>query len=153
MTRAQEFRARMESGPSGRVYVRVPFDASQVWGKKAKHYVTGTINGKKVRGSVSSNGEFYFLSLGPVWRRDAGIGPSDELVVVLAPEGPQQETLSEDVTEALSTEPRALELFNSLATFYRKGYVNWVEGAKRPETRASRIKEMVDLLKQGKKER
>jgi len=31
--------------------------------------------------------------------------------------------------------------------------VGWVEGAKRPETRAARIGELINLLKAGKKQR
>jgi len=40
-----------------------------------------------------------------------------------------------------------------LATFYRNTYIKWIESAKRPETRAARIEEMVQLLKAGKKQK
>jgi uncharacterized protein YdeI (YjbR/CyaY-like superfamily) len=40
-----------------------------------------------------------------------------------------------------------------LATFYRNGYIPWIESAKRPETRSARIAEMLSLLKAGKKQR
>jgi len=43
--------------------------------------------------------------------------------------------------------------WDSLATFYRKGYTRWVEEAKRPETRTKRLAEMVELLKAGKRQR
>jgi uncharacterized protein YdeI (YjbR/CyaY-like superfamily) len=42
---------------------------------------------------------------------------------------------------------------SSLATFYRTGYVRWIEEAKRPETRARRIAETVEALAEGKKQR
>jgi uncharacterized protein YdeI (YjbR/CyaY-like superfamily) len=40
-----------------------------------------------------------------------------------------------------------------LATFYRKGYINGIEGAKRPETRVKRLDEMMQLLKAGKRQK
>lgn len=50
-------------------------------------------------------------------------------------------------------EPEAKAFFDSLATFYRKNYIRWIESAKRPETRGARIAEMVTLLKAGQKQK
>jgi uncharacterized protein YdeI (YjbR/CyaY-like superfamily) len=72
---------------------------------------------------------------------------------MLAPEGPQADTLAPDIVDALESEPEARACFESLATFYRNGYVRWIESAKRPETRSARITEMLSLLKAGKKQR
>lgn len=47
----------------------------------------------------------------------------------------------------------AKAFFEGLATFYRNGYLRWIEGAKRPETRSARIVEVLGLLKAGKKQR
>jgi uncharacterized protein YdeI (YjbR/CyaY-like superfamily) len=55
--------------------------------------------------------------------------------------------------DALRAEPEALRFFESMATFHRKAYVTWVEGAKKPETRVPRIAETVDDLKMGRRER
>jgi uncharacterized protein YdeI (YjbR/CyaY-like superfamily) len=73
--------------------------------------------------------------------------------VVLSPEGPQSASLSPDVTAALDVEPQAKAFFESLATFYRNTYIKWIESAKRSETRGSRISEMIELLKAGKKQK
>jgi uncharacterized protein YdeI (YjbR/CyaY-like superfamily) len=73
--------------------------------------------------------------------------------VVLSPEGPQAEGLPTDVAGALDAEPQAKVFFESLATFYRNTYIKWIESARRPETRAARISEMVNLLKAGKKQK
>jgi hypothetical protein len=70
-----------------------------------------------------------------------------EVEVVLAPEGPQADALAADILAALDSELEARAFFESLATFYRNGYVRWIEGAKRPETRSARIAEMLGLLK------
>lgn len=136
-----------------RIYIAIPFDPNRVWGVKARHHITGTVNGHQVRGALDSDGSQYFLPLGAAWRRDCGLDVGDQVAVVLAPEGPQAEALSADIAAALAAEPQAKSFFEGLATFYRKGYIKWIEGAKRPETRGARIAEMVALLKAGKKQK
>jgi uncharacterized protein YdeI (YjbR/CyaY-like superfamily) len=76
-----------------------------------------------------------------------------DVEVILWPEGPQSENLSRDVAAALEIEPQAKAFFESLATFYRNTYIKWIESAKRPETRAARIEEMMKLLKAGKRQK
>ena len=45
-------------------------------------------------------------------------------------------------------------LFDTLAGFYRKGYLRWIDATKRrPELRAERIAELMELLKAGYKQR
>ena len=136
-----------------RTYIALPFNPNEVWGVKKRHYITGTVNGHGVRGSLGSNGKQYFLPLGAAWRRDCGLDAGDKVDVVLSPEGPQSESLSPDVADALDAAPQAKAFFESLATFYRNTYIKWIESAKRPETRAARLKEMIELLKAGKKQK
>jgi uncharacterized protein YdeI (YjbR/CyaY-like superfamily) len=61
--------------------------------------------------------------------------------------------MADDVVAALDAEPAARRYFDSLATFYRKNFMRWIDSAKRPETRARRIAETVAALKAGKRER
>jgi hypothetical protein len=136
-----------------RIFIPIPFNPNEVWGVKQRHHITGTINGCAVRGSLGSDGSQYFLPLGEVWRRGSGVAPGAEVGVVLSPEGPQTDALATDILAALESEPDAKAFFESLATFYRNGYVRWIEGARRPETRSARLAEMLGLLKAGKKQR
>lgn len=136
-----------------RTFISIPFNPNQVWGTKQKHYITGSLNGHKVRGSLGSDGTQFFLPLGAVWRRDNRLDVGSEVDVELSPEGPQSESLSPDISEALDAEPLAKAYFESLATFYRNNYIKWIEASKRTETRSSRITEMLKLLKAGKKQK
>jgi hypothetical protein len=149
---AQHFKTLIAKSGT-RTFIPIPFNPNEVWGVKQRHYITGTVNGYGVRGSLGSDRKQYFLPLGAAWRRDCGIDAGDEVNVVLSPEGPQSETLSADIADALEAEPQAKAFFESLATFYRNTYIKWIENAKRPETRAVRIKEMIELLKAGKKQK
>src|SRR5881396_4666 len=97
-----------------RAFIPLPFDPNESWGAKQRHYITGSVNGCTVRGSLDSNRAQYFLPLGAAWRRDNGLEAGDEVEVVLSPEGPQLERLAPDVAAALDAEPQARAFFESL---------------------------------------
>lgn len=138
---------------NSRVVIALPFDPNAAWGEKARHHVRGTIGGRAIRGSLVAENGVYSLPLGAAWRRDNGLEAGAEVEVALSPEGPQHETLAPDIARALNAEAQAKEFFVALPTFYRKNYIRWIESAKRPETRAARIEEMVALLKAGQKQK
>jgi len=148
----QRFHATLEKVGTKTV-LPIPFDPDEVWGSKPRHHITGTVNGRKVRGALLADGDRFFLSLGAAWRRDSGLDAGDAVEVELAPEGPQFADLAPDIAAALDASPAARAFFEGLATFYRKGYLRWINGARRPETRASRIGEMIGLLEAGKNQR
>jgi uncharacterized protein YdeI (YjbR/CyaY-like superfamily) len=86
--------------------------------------------------------------------RDAGLVADDDVVVELAPEGPQRGDLADDISAALEANPAAAAFFDTLAQFYRRAYLRWIDGTtRRPELRAARIAEVVDLLAAGIKQR
>ena len=86
--------------------------------------------------------------------RDTGLAVGDEVIVELAPEGPQRGDLAEDIAAALAANPAAAAFFDTLAQFYRKAYLRWIDATtRRPDLRAARIAEVVDLLAAGVKER
>jgi hypothetical protein len=150
----RRFDAMVTTDSRKRVLVPLPFDPDEVWGPKREHRVHGTVNGMAVRADIEPLGDGHGILLGPAWRRDCGIGPGDEVEVVLAPEGPERGDLAPDFAAALEAEPEAGAFFDSLAQFYRKAYLRWIDGTKRrPEVRAERIAETVELLKSGVKER
>jgi uncharacterized protein YdeI (YjbR/CyaY-like superfamily) len=55
------------------------------------------------------------------------------------------------IAKALRTNSRAWEFFRELAPTYRRDFVVWIHIAKRPDTRARRIRESISLLAAGKK--
>ncbi len=150
----QRFTGTITTGPRGRVYLPVPFDPDEVWTPKDTHHITGTLNGRKVRGPLRRFGPDLGIGLGEAWRRDNGIEAGDQVDAELMPEGPQQQDLADDIVTALAASPKAREFFDSLATFYRKGYLRWINATtRRPDVRAARIAEMITLLEQGTKQR
>jgi hypothetical protein len=147
---SRSFTAVVERDSRGRVIIALPFDPSEAWGAKTRHHVCGTVGDRRVRGALTG----ARLVLGPSWCRGAELASGDTVEVVLEPEGPQRDALAPDVAAALDARPPAREFFDSLATFYRKGYLRWVDATRRrPEVRAERIAEMVELLAGGHKQR
>jgi uncharacterized protein YdeI (YjbR/CyaY-like superfamily) len=59
--------------------------------------------------------------------------------------------LPDYIAKALKGNPRAWEFFQQLAPTYRRNFVVWIHVAKRPHTRARRIRESISLLAAGKK--
>ena len=137
----------------GRGSIVLDFDPNAVWGEKSRHFVTGTANGRQIRGDLENVNGQWVLPAGPAWRRDYSLDIGASVEVELAPEGPIGDRLSPDVAAALESVKEAKSFFEGLPTFYRKNYIRWIESAKRPETRDKRIGEMMALLKAGRREK
>lgn len=56
-----------------------------------------------------------------------------------------------DLSEALARNRKAQEVFEKLAPTYRMHFIGWIVTAKKPETRARRLKESLALLAKGEK--
>jgi hypothetical protein len=152
--RTQRFRALVAAGPDGRPVIAVPFDPDQAWGAKAEQHVGGTIGGQRARGTISPGSSGWVFPLGPRWIRDGCVSVGDEVIVELTPEGPLRQDLAEDIAAALAANPAAAAFFDTLAQFYRKAYLRWIDATtRRPDLRAARIAEVADLLAAGIKER
>jgi hypothetical protein len=98
-----------------KAYVPVPFDPNEAWGWKVRHYVKGTVGGCSIRGLLRSEGGEYALPLGAAWLRDNVIPTAATIDVMLEPDGPQPETLADDIAHALNASPEAETFFQSVA--------------------------------------
>jgi uncharacterized protein YdeI (YjbR/CyaY-like superfamily) len=79
---------------------------------------------------------------------DAGVKPARDKTKAAA-KGPIEPP--EDFLSALGANPAASTTFEGFSPSARRDYVDWVNGAKRPETRAKRIGEAVAWMAEGKK--
>jgi hypothetical protein len=148
---AQRFEATVEGLSNGGIAIRLPFDPDVAWGDKDRHYVAGSIQGFRVRGSLTRRDDAPYLELGPAWCRSGIVGVGDRVAVRLEPEGPQMDDLGPELRAALDADPAARRAFESLATFYRKAIVREVDGVNRPETRARNLAAAMDRLRSGER--
>lgn len=145
MYRAQTFQGTVTS-VADRAVIVLPFNPDMIWGPRGHHPVTGTIGGQPWRGTLARMDGAFAVSV-------EGLSPGATVEVVLAAEDPTAENVAPDVAAALAADPEARAFFEDLAGYYRRNFIRGIEGAKRPETRAARIAEMMALLREGKREK
>jgi hypothetical protein len=151
---SQRFRGVVVAGARDGAAIMMPFDPDEAWGAKADHPVSGTVGGCRIRTRLVPGGDGWMLILAPKRLISMGIVIGDEVSVELAPEGPQRGDLADDIAAALAANPAAGAFFDTLAQFYRKAYLRWIDSTtRRPDLRAARIAEVVGLLAAGVKER
>jgi hypothetical protein len=151
---SQRFRAVIAAGPGDTAVITMPFDPDEAWGAKANHPVGGTIDGWRIRARLLPSGSGWILTLAPKRLLGMGVAIGDDVTVELVPEGPQRGDLADDIAAALEANPAAGAFFDTLAQFYRKAYLRWIDAtSRRPDVRAARIAEVVGLLAAGIKER
>ena len=151
---SQCFRAVIAAGPKDSAVITMPFDPDQAWGAKADHPVSGTIGGCRIRTRLVPADSGWVLTLTPKRLLSMGIAIGDDVTVELAPEGPQRGDLADDIAAAFAANPAAAAFFDTLAQFYRRAYLRWIDATiRRPDLRAARIAEVIRLLAEGIKER
>jgi uncharacterized protein YdeI (YjbR/CyaY-like superfamily) len=61
-------------------------------------------------------------------------------------QGPPEVTLPDDLRRALGRSRDAGAAWDSFPYSHRKRYVDWIEEAKRPETRSRRITKAIEMM-------
>jgi hypothetical protein len=142
---AQRFEAVLDP----RHLVEVPFDVREAFGR-ARAPVLVTVNGHTFRTTVAVYGGTYYVGFNRQVREAAGIGPGDRLELEIAlDDQPRTVDVPADLASALDPETR--EAFDALSFTHRREYVEWIEGAKRDETRRRRVARAVEMLRDGVK--
>ncbi|MDQ2815950.1 MAG: YdeI/OmpD-associated family protein [Actinomycetota bacterium] len=151
---SQRFRAVIAAGPGDSAVIAMPFDPDAAWGAKADHPVGGLIGGRRIRARLMPSAPGWVLTLASKRLQGLGVAIGDEVTIELAPEGPQRGDLADDIAAALVANPAAGAFFDTLAQFYRKAYLRWIDATtRRPDLRAARIAEVTGLLAAEIKER
>jgi len=152
--RVRRFRVQVTADGRGHGVITLPFDPDQAWGTKAVHHVNGSVNGCRVRTTVALGETGWAFTLNTSRMEHAGVAIGADADVELAPEGPQRADLAPDLAAALDANPAAGAFFDTLAQFYRRAYLRYIDATtRRPDVRVARIEEVVGLLADGRKER
>jgi hypothetical protein len=147
-----EFRTTVVLGGRTATGLQVPDDVVTALGSGKRPAVTVTVGGYSYRTTVAPMGGAFWIPLAAEHREAAGLAAGDEVdVVIELDSAPREVSLPDDLTAAFDDDVRAR--FDALAFSHRKEWVRWVEEAKKPETRATRIERTVESLRQGKKTR
>jgi len=114
--------------------------------------VTITVNGHSYRTTAVRMAGRFFVPLSAENREAAGVAAGESITVdIEADTAPREVTIPDDLDAALGDAARAT--YEGLSYTHRKEWVRWVEEAKRPETRASRIERTAAALREGRRTR
>jgi hypothetical protein len=141
-------------GPNGAwTHMDVPFSVEEAFGTKARVAVCGTVNGFPFRTSLMPRGKgVFYMAFTKAMQDATKSGVGDTVSVVMEQDtAPRVVTIPAYLKKALAKPPAQTRAFAALSYYHQKDYVDWIEQAKRPETRANRIEKTITLLTGGKK--
>jgi hypothetical protein len=150
-----QFTATLESTAPrwpGGVMITLPEAASKKLGTRARVNVAGTINGYPFRNSMFPTGAgTHYLVINKQIREAIGVGAGDRVKMVLEVDTePRTVAVPPDLRKAFSKSKSAKAAFDKLSPSHQREYIEHIEEAKRPETRARRIEQTLARLSESK---
>ena len=129
---------------------RVPFDLKEAFGR-ARPPVRVTIGGHEWRTTPGVYGGVGHVVVNRSVKAATGVDAGARVEVTMRLDtAPRVAVVPDDLAEVLGDERAA---FDALSFTHRREYVEWIEDAKRPETRARRIAETVERVRAGRPQR
>jgi len=152
MTKKHTFTAPIQNAGGGGAFVEIPFDVEKEFGSK-RPKIKAMIEGVPYRGTLVRMGsECHMLLILKEIREKTGKSFGDEVKITVEADVEQRVVeIPKDLLKEFKKDKDAKAIFDKLSYTHQKEYVNWLEGAKKVETRQSRIMKTMDMLKQGKR--
>lgn len=144
------FQAVLGAGVGDRPAVALPAEVAAAIGGRARIPVTGTINGVPFRGSTMPLGAGrHCVGFRKETRAEAGgVEPGDMVAIEIRRDDvPRTVDLPDDLAAALEARPGLRGAFDAMSYTHRREWVQAVNDAKRPETRARRIAGAVEAAR------
>lgn len=127
-------------------FIEVPFDPRPVFGKQCAA-VKVTLNGHRYRSTIEALRGDARVPLNRTNREAAGVRAGETVTVKLELDTEAPETYPPtDLVLALNATPPAWERWTEMSPDHQREHVTALAQAKRPETRAKRIAEVVVLI-------
>jgi len=148
MMEVMQFKATLTREPdSSATFVMIPYDILEVWGTRSRVPVKGTINGHAFRSTIAPYGGVHYLGINRNLREAAGVKAGDIVDIELEKDlEPRVLEVPPDFQSALDTNPAARIRWQKLSFTHQREYVESIEEAKKPETRARRIQSAIDAI-------
>jgi len=131
-------------------YLDIPPELADLLGAKGQVKVAGTISGHAFRTSTRPHGDGkHYIVVDKSIRDAIQVTAGDVVHVVMEKDTtPRTIEVPVDFTDRLQSD-RLDKTFESLSYSRKKEYVDWIESAKKPETRERRIEDSLDMLRTG----
>ncbi len=147
---AKTFTVELERVQKTATMFRVPFDLTEAFGR-ARPPVKVTIRGHTWRTTPGVYDGVGHVVVNRGVKAATGVDAGDRVRVRMDLDTePRTVSIPADLDKALSANPAASRAFSKLSFTHRREYVEWVDEAKRPETRARRIAATVERVLEGK---
>ena len=149
----QKFKAKLQGKGPGNAwtFLPIPFDVQKTFGSKARVPVLGTINGFPFRNSLMPEGDgTHSMMVNKELQKGASATAGDTVAVVIElDKTPRSVAVPNDLKALLTENKLAKTAFTKLAYSHKKAFLDWIDSAKKPETRAKRLKETIEMLEAG----
>ncbi len=144
----QEFEAVTEKPPkTAGAYIIIPFDIQEFYGTKGRIQVKATFEGHLYQGSLAPMGGNHILGVRKDILQAIGKTHGDHVNVAIEQDTePRVVTVPEDLQKLLTENGTAKTFFEKLSYTNQKEYVNWIESAKKEETRQRRLEKSIQML-------
>ena len=128
---------------------RVPFDLKEAFGR-ARPPVRVTIRNHTWRTTPGVYDGVGMIVVNRKVKAATGVDAPDRVRIAMEPDTkPRTVSVPADLRAALSEVPAANDAFAGMSFTHRREYVDWVEDAKRPETRSRRVAATVERVRAG----
>jgi hypothetical protein len=135
-------------------FLALPKQASAKLPSRGMTSVEGTFNGLAFRATLEPDGQGgHWLKVDRKLREAAGAEAGDVVSLEIAPVAEEPEPrVPADLRKALATAHlKARAVWSHITPVARRDWIQWIESAKREETRLKRIESACDMLAQGKR--
>src|SRR5262245_2344767 len=145
-----QFSAELERVGKTSARLRVPVDLKEIYGR-ARPPLEVTIGGHTWRTTPGVYGGVAYIGLNKDVRAAAGVDAGDRVQVTMELDtAPRTVTVPPDLRTALEADPEAEAAFVKLSFTHQREYVEWIEQAKRTETRTRRVAGTVEGVLAGR---
>jgi len=147
---AKRFSVELERVQKTATMFRVPFDLEEAFGR-ARPPVKVTIRGHTWRTTPGVYGGVGHIVVSRAVKAATGVDAGDRVRVTMELDTePRTVEVPRDLRAAFDREPESARAFDRMSFTHRREYVEWVEEAKRPETRARRVAGTVERVREGR---
>ncbi|HWY19990.1 MAG TPA: YdeI/OmpD-associated family protein [Candidatus Acidoferrum sp.] len=134
--------------------LKPPFDVVEVFQRKSRVPVKGTINGFPFRSSLMNMGDGHMMAVNAQLRASAHCKGGDTVDVVLElDEDERTVEVPAYLKKIIDSDVKAKAFWPKLSFTHQKEYVREIDSAKRPETREKRIAAMMDALRKNQRKK
>ena len=146
-----EFDAPIQRNDGGGSFVTIPFDVVEQFGVKGRVPVAATFEGADYRGSIAPYGGVHMLGVLLEVQDRIGKHQGDVVHVTVRLDTAERVVELDAATEATLRDAGVLDRYRAMSYSHQREYWQWIDGAKRQETRDSRTAKAIEMIAEGKR--